>query len=407
MVPSQTENVKQIDLEAIRTQIEYYFSDSNLPRDKFLRAKTEENEKGYVPIPVLLSFKRLEALGANVQNVIQAVTGSELIGLDKAHTSIRRLVPLPEEDLFPQRAIFVKGWAPGGPEPTLEYFKELFAPSGKVLSVKIRRWKDEKGRHFKGSVFVEMESAEAVERVQAEEYTITTKDEQGYDFEKTLVVLPVDEYFAQKQKEKKAFHERKQQERALRKQRRGKHEIKGEVKTEVKAELSSEVKSKASSDGKSESKAEDKVEENGKQPASCDDSNDKKFTHGLILKFEGFGADVSREDIREAFEPHGDVAWVDFRMGDSEGHIRFANEGAAKTACEAIQKSGTEFGGKVPTFSVLEGEAEELYWKQLWEQKQANFRNSKKRRREQGRNGRGGGKRFRSGRGRSGFRRGS
>jgi hypothetical protein len=25
-------------------QVEFYFSDSNLPRDKFLRAKTEENE---------------------------------------------------------------------------------------------------------------------------------------------------------------------------------------------------------------------------------------------------------------------------------------------------------------------------------------------------------------------------
>ncbi|KAI0566586.1 RNA binding motif [Gracilaria domingensis] len=391
MVPSQTENGKEVDLEAIRTQLEYYFSDSNLPRDKFLRAKTEENEKGYVAIPVLLSFKRLQALGANVQNVIQAVRGSTVIGLDKAHASIRRLAPLPEEDLFPQRAVFVKGWTPGTPEPTLEYFKELFAPSGAVLSVRVRRWKDEKGRHFKGSVFVEMESAEAVERVQAEEYTITVTDESGCEVEKLLLVLPVDEYFAQKQKEREAYQQRKKQERA-KKPKRDRDGPKTEGKVNDKA-----TGLKAGTELEPDS--------NGNRSELTKDGKDRKITPGLVLRFEGFGADISREDIREAFEPHGDIAWVDFRIGDSEGYIRFANEGAAKVACEAMQELKTEFGGKVPTFSVLEGEAEQLYWKHVWEQKEASFRNSKKRRREQGRSGRGN-KRFR-GRGRSGPRRGS
>eukprot|EP00178_Gracilaria_changii_P021371 TRINITY_DN63542_c0_g1_i1.p1 TRINITY_DN63542_c0_g1~~TRINITY_DN63542_c0_g1_i1.p1 ORF type:complete len:387 (+),score=69.13 TRINITY_DN63542_c0_g1_i1:249-1409(+) len=386
MVPSQTENEAEADLGAIRTQLEYYFSDSNLPRDKFLRAKTEENEKGYVPIPTLLSFKRMESLGANVQNVIQAVKGSTLIGLDKAHTSVRRLMPLPKEDLFQQRAVFVKGWTPGSPEPTLEYFKELFAPSGNVLSVRVRRWKDERGRHFKGSVFVEMESPEAVERVQAEEYTITAKDENGCEVEKQLQVLPVDEYFAMKQKEREEYSQRKKQERA-RNPKRGRDESRAGAKGEAAAP---------------DQKGEPKRDPNGE----VKDEPDRKIIPGLVLKFEGFGADISREDIREAFEPHGDIAWVDFRIGDSEGHIRFSNEGAAKVACEAMQKVKMEFGGKVPTFSVLEGEAEQVYWKHVWEQKAANFRNSKKRRRENGRGGRGN-KRFRSGRGRSGSRKSS
>ncbi|PXF48189.1 Lupus La protein [Gracilariopsis chorda] len=362
MVPSQSGNEKDADLEAIRSQLEYYFSDSNLPRDKFLRAKTEENEKGYVPIPVLLTFKRLQNLGADVKNIIQAVKGSKLIGLDKAHTSVRRLTPLPEVDLFPQRSVFVKGWKPGGPEPSLEELRELFTASGNVLSVRFRRWKDDDGRHFKGSVFIEMESAEAVERVVADEYTIQVKDDDGKEVEKTLLVLPIDEYFVAKRKEKEDYNRRKQKERSERKKNKLKNE----------------------------QQASDDVEKKATRKES-----DRKVTPGLILKFEGFGPDVSREDIREAFEPHGDVAWVDFRKGDSEGYIRFANEGAAKISCEAMAESKLEFGGKIPTFTVLEGEAEQLYWKNMWEQKDANIQNSRKRRREQGRGGGRSFKRFR------------
>jgi hypothetical protein len=45
-----------------RRQIEYYFSDSNFRRDKFLRAKANEDADGYVALTVLLTFNRVKAL---------------------------------------------------------------------------------------------------------------------------------------------------------------------------------------------------------------------------------------------------------------------------------------------------------------------------------------------------------
>ncbi|MEM7230123.1 MAG: hypothetical protein AAF432_15050, partial [Planctomycetota bacterium] len=147
-------------------QVEYYFSDSNLPRDKFLRAKTEEDPQGFVPISVLLTFNRLKALDATEKSIADALRSSSLLSLNEQATSVRRISPLPEKSLFKTRAVFAKGWTAGGPEPSIEDINKLFSPSGSVLSVQIRRWKGDDGNlHFKGSIFVEMDFSEAAERV--------------------------------------------------------------------------------------------------------------------------------------------------------------------------------------------------------------------------------------------------
>jgi hypothetical protein len=43
-------------------QLEFYFSDSNLPKDKFLRAQAEAHPDGLVDLSLLLSFSRMRAL---------------------------------------------------------------------------------------------------------------------------------------------------------------------------------------------------------------------------------------------------------------------------------------------------------------------------------------------------------
>eukprot|EP00252_Welwitschia_mirabilis_P011217 TRINITY_DN2524_c0_g1_i5.p1 TRINITY_DN2524_c0_g1~~TRINITY_DN2524_c0_g1_i5.p1 ORF type:complete len:191 (-),score=46.64 TRINITY_DN2524_c0_g1_i5:105-677(-) len=40
-------------------QVEFYFSDSNLPCDEFLRERVEENEEGLVSLPLICSFSRM------------------------------------------------------------------------------------------------------------------------------------------------------------------------------------------------------------------------------------------------------------------------------------------------------------------------------------------------------------
>ena len=46
----------------VKLQIEFYFSDSNLPRDKFLRETVSADPDGFVDIALIITFSRLRYL---------------------------------------------------------------------------------------------------------------------------------------------------------------------------------------------------------------------------------------------------------------------------------------------------------------------------------------------------------
>ncbi|RZC34939.1 la-related protein 1 [Asbolus verrucosus] len=63
--------------EYIRNQIEYYFSEENLSRDFFLRRKMDP--QGYLPITLIASFHRVQALTDSLPLIIDAVSSSDKI----------------------------------------------------------------------------------------------------------------------------------------------------------------------------------------------------------------------------------------------------------------------------------------------------------------------------------------
>ena len=63
--------------EAVRAQIEYYFSVGNLVRDLFLRSKM--NGEGWIPIQVVASFNRVRMLTPNPAVVVSALLGSPVV----------------------------------------------------------------------------------------------------------------------------------------------------------------------------------------------------------------------------------------------------------------------------------------------------------------------------------------
>lgn len=58
---------------------EYYFSEDNLQRDFFLRRKMDAD--GYLPISLIASFHRVQALTQDVNLVVQALQQSALLQL--------------------------------------------------------------------------------------------------------------------------------------------------------------------------------------------------------------------------------------------------------------------------------------------------------------------------------------
>ncbi|XP_049837777.1 la-related protein 1B isoform X1 [Schistocerca gregaria] len=63
--------------EYIRKQIEYYFSEENLLRDFFLRRKMDSD--GYLPINLIASFHRVQALSTDLKVVMDAIRDSEVL----------------------------------------------------------------------------------------------------------------------------------------------------------------------------------------------------------------------------------------------------------------------------------------------------------------------------------------
>jgi len=148
------------DLESkIRKQIEFYFGDSNFPKDKFLRAQAAQNEQGYVAIATLLTFKKMTSICDDPVKIVAAIKDSDFVDVNQEGTMIKRKSPLPENDTSAQRTIYAKGFVPG---TSIEDIGAKFAHIGKVLSVRIRKFADKKP---KPSALIEFSTVEEAKKL--------------------------------------------------------------------------------------------------------------------------------------------------------------------------------------------------------------------------------------------------
>ncbi|KAI0841940.1 hypothetical protein F5Y06DRAFT_258649 [Hypoxylon sp. FL0890] len=147
------------DPKAIRWQVEFYFSDSNLPKDKFLWEKTEGSKNKPVPLSLISSFSRMrrfkpysavvEALKTSKRLVVEGAEGEE---------TVRRKEPcVPSKDIEQQieeRTTYIKGF---GEETKTSQFdiEEFLFQYGEVNAVRLRRDDQAEDKVFKGSVLVE------------------------------------------------------------------------------------------------------------------------------------------------------------------------------------------------------------------------------------------------------------
>ncbi|RXG69318.1 Lupus La protein-like [Armadillidium vulgare] len=63
-------------------QVEYYFGNYNLPRDKFLSEQVKVDE-GWIPMDTMVKFKRLADLSTNFRAIMDALKNSELMEYEK------------------------------------------------------------------------------------------------------------------------------------------------------------------------------------------------------------------------------------------------------------------------------------------------------------------------------------
>uniref|UniRef100_A0A8C5RBR3 Small RNA binding exonuclease protection factor La n=1 Tax=Leptobrachium leishanense TaxID=445787 RepID=A0A8C5RBR3_9ANUR len=332
------------DLEAkICRQVEFYFGDHNLPRDRFLKEQISLDD-GWVPLKTMVTFNRLSKLSTDSGKIFEALKKSKtgLLELDEENGKIRRSPekPLPEgtveyKNSIKKRSLYIKGFPA---DTTLDDLKEWLDSHTTVENIQMRKTMQ---KAFKGSVFVVFETEESLTTF------VEKKDLKFKDSE--LIMLLKDDYYTKKNEERKQH------------------------KTDYKA---AKVKQENDSAQKEAEGAEMKsLEENT----------------GCLLQFSG-GLDelTSREDIHALFQSHAEIKWIDFSRGAKEGIILFkSNAKAALDKAKSANKDSLQLKGKAVNWEVLEGEVEMEALKKIREGQKESFN---KRRNKGGRKFKGKGK---------------
>lgn len=296
---------KEIDTQAIIDQIEYYFGDANLFRDKFLQTEIEKNE-GWVPIATLTTFKRLATLSTDVNAIADALDTSDtgLVEISEDRQSVRRHPerPLPEKNEETRkeaisRTAYVKGFPVELDMPQIiEYFKDY----PKVAHVVIRKFLDKPTKTYKskGSVFVTFSARD--------QCAAFLSQDAKYN-ELPLIAKWQSDYYAEKKTER--------QDRQKEKNARNEPNIELPTGTVL---------------------------------------------HLTNIKTE---CDVTREAIKEAFEKkfEADVAFVEFKKGDEEAWVRLSSENAAKELLTKLDDGKATIADVEVSVRVLDGDEETKY----------------------------------------------
>ncbi|CAG9767538.1 unnamed protein product [Ceutorhynchus assimilis] len=304
------------DLEKkIIRQVEYYFGDVNLPRDNFLNTQIKEDKDGWVPLEVMLKFKRLSGICDDLKVIAEALEKSEekIVLVNEDKTKIRRNPekPVPENNeshikKLQERSAYAKGFPADSQLDDIVTFLEEYGPPESV----IRRV--DRSHKFKGSCFIVFKDIEGakkfveLESVKYKDIELIRKMQQDYHDGK-----------------KKEIEERK------------------------------------------------KAQKEKKEAVVKENAQKIEFPNGAIVHFTGIteGQEILREEIKEKLkEASGfDVSYIDFNKGDLEGYVRFAKENNAIDFFKTLTDGLFEIGEIKLKLKTLEGDEEKEYHKKTSE----------------------------------------
>lgn len=324
---------------AIIRQVEYYFGDVNLTRDKFLREQVQLDE-GWVPFEILVKFNRLAKLTTDTEIIAKALkkSSSGLLEISDDNKKLRRNPELPVPEMNEERrkevvdrSIYAKGFPK---DALLDDVLKYFSQFEEVVNVIMRKYPDKAAqkRLFKGSVFATFKTKE-----QAEKFRNT----KGHKYQDTeLIVLSQEEYVQQKQEEYATKKEQK----------------------------------------------EKKIKE--KEKVAQAEKEEFTLPTGTVLQFTVISETMKREDIKEALTALGaEVAYIDFKVGDKEGWVRLAKENTAKEIAEKMTDGKLKITDTDVPFKVLEGEEEKTYLDKTIEEMSKRRKNMKNFQKNKGRKG--------------------
>ncbi|KAI3857154.1 hypothetical protein MKW98_010568 [Papaver atlanticum] len=410
-------------------QLEFYFSDSNLPRDGFLKNSISESEDGMISLALICSFSRMRNhLGLagdvkpedvsedTVKSVAEVLKKSTFLRVSEDGNKVGRSTELSGlEEVVEQLDIRTIAVSPFEHGVTLEEVESFFTQYGKVTSVRLPRHVGDK-RFFCGTALIEFSTEEDAANVLTKsllyggaELELTPKK----DFDAAREILSAE---VEKSRLLRGSHKNDSEENSgypkglvisfKLKHKSGEHTAHQNGNQEA-ANGNGDACAKGKEDNvtdKGTNQGEEKSSENvekeegegkGAENVSEETKENASDREKLSAAFNKDNKDVVlREDIKNLLQQFGTVRFIDFKMGDESGYVRFEEPEAgqkARAAAVLAEEGGLIVKNYIAFFEAVVGDAEKEYWSLLrggqdkrWESKG-----------NRGRGGRGG---FRGGR---------
>ncbi|KAL2525531.1 La protein 1 [Abeliophyllum distichum] len=408
-------------------QVEFYFSDSNLPRDKFLKNTISESDDGMVSLALICSFSRMRGhLGLGdakpedvsedtVKAVAETLGISTFLKISEDGKKVGRVTELAKpEEVIEQSDVRTIAASPLEYDLKLEDVESFFNKYAKVNSVRLPRHVADK-RLFCGTALIEFSTEEDAANVlkQSLSYAgveLELKPKKDFDQERTKQEEEVEKTRSQvgSNRKNKANARPEEISSGGSAEQNGNDDpvtdtggaLKTDGEQDTPQNITEETEKKTSGDVKDEG--------NDKNNVGGDEENEEDTTGAENEVQESKGVDeekstfaeykdnkdvVMREDLKSIFQKFGTVKFIDFKIGSDSGYVRFEDAGGAQKARAAAvlaEEGGLIVKNFVATLDPVTGDAEREYWSLLRTNQEKHRDNYKSNRGRGGKHNRGG-----------------
>eukprot|EP00124_Ichthyophonus_hoferi_P001937 Ihof_evm10s116 gene=Ihof_evmTU10s116 len=153
-----------------RAQVEFYFGDANLSKDRFMKQHIDKDPEGWVDMSVVGGFNRIQLLTTDSDLLAKSLRTSSLLELSSDGTKVRRKTAFEPPQDVDERTIYVENLPPSCDHDLL---RDLYSKYGTVTYVSLPRFPN---KVIKGFAFVEFSSQKEAQEAAAAQTTHTSRE---------------------------------------------------------------------------------------------------------------------------------------------------------------------------------------------------------------------------------------